>query len=164
MKRLLILRHAKSSWSDPELDDHDRPLNPRGRRDAPRIGRLVQAKEIAPDVIFCSTALRARATAALAVEAGNLTAGLHPTDDLYLAGPRIYIDLLMQLPSDHESAMVIGHNPGLEELLEELTGNHHRLPTAALAHVHLPIDRWRDLATLAVAHLADLWRPKELTD
>lgn len=128
------------------------------------MGLLIEARKIAPDVILCSSALRARSTAALVVEAGSLTAGLFTREDLYLAGPGVYIDLLAELPEEHESAMVVGHNPGLEKLVERLTGDYHRLTTAALAHIHLPISEWGELAGLPIAELADLWRPRELAE
>ena len=162
MKELLILRHAKSSWKEPGLTDHDRPLNGRGRRDAPRIGRLVRDTEILPDVILCSTARRARQTVELLVEASSCTAEVHSDRGLYLAGPDGYLELSSALPERWERAMVVGHNPGLEELVTLLTGEDATLPTAALARVGLAIESWSELAGGAGGQLLRLWIPREL--
>ena len=162
MKSLLILRHAKSSWDDPELEDHARPLNDRGIGDAPRMGRLLRREGLRPGLILCSSAVRASQTVESAIESGGLHGELQIRDELYLASPGTYLALLLETPEVHETVMVVGHNPGLEELVEELTGHRRRMPTAALAHVRLPIDRWLELDTMPVAELAGFWKPKTL--
>jgi phosphohistidine phosphatase len=162
MKTLLLLRHAKSSWDDPELDDHDRPLNARGRRDAPRIGRLVRDEEIAPDIVLCSTAERARETAEAVAEATGYSGEVRFLRALYLAGPREIVAALKGLEPDVETAMVVGHNPGLEELVQSLTGQSEHLPTAALARIALPIARFGDLVPSGRGKLVRIWRPKDL--
>jgi len=162
MKTLLILRHAKSSWDIPALADHDRPLNKRGRRDAPRMGALLRDQGLVPDIILSSTAKRARATAELAGEAAGYSGPISLTSKLYLAAPEDYIAVLRNLPAEIETAMVVGHNPGLEDLLEELTGLAEHLPTAALARVALPIADWPELTTDVEGELKALWVPREL--
>jgi phosphohistidine phosphatase len=162
VKLLSILRHAKSSWKDDALDDHDRPLNKRGTRDAPRMGRLIGAEGLVPDAILCSTARRARDTAMLMAEAAGFPDEVHFTNHLYLAAPSEYLDELRALSEPTPHAMVIGHNPGLEDLLEVLVGESHTLPTAALAVVELPIVAWRDIASRPTGTLRSLWLPKEL--
>src|ERR671934_2596347 len=94
MKSLLILRHAKSSWKHPELSDHDRPLNKRGKRDAPKIGHLLKEKDLVPDLIISSTAVRAEKTAKLVAKASKYKGNVTLTDSLYAAGPDAYIDVL----------------------------------------------------------------------
>ena len=163
MKTLLVLRHAKSSWNDPALDDHERPLNKRGRRDAPRMGELVREYGLIPDVVISSDAVRARLTAEAVAEAARYAGEILLDPRLYLACPA---DILSLLPTVRENAgtvMIVGHNPGLEKLVEQLTGERQDLPTAALAQIGLPIDQWRDLKLSTRGTLVGLWRPEELT-
>ena len=117
------------------MDDHERPLNGRGTGDAPRMGRLLRCEDLTPGLILCSSAVRARQTVELVIEAGGLNGELQIRDELYLASPRTYLALLLETAEAHETVMVVGHNPGLQELLNELTGNHLRMPTAALAQI-----------------------------
>ena len=161
MKTLLILRHAKSSWDDPALDDHERPLNARGEKDAPRIGRLARDERLAPELILSSDALRAHLTAAAMADA---------TGGQILLDPRLYhanaAEILTVLRSvvlhNVATVMIVGHNPGLEELIALLTGEREPFPTAALAQITLPIERWSALDTAIRGTLIGLWRPKEL--
>jgi phosphohistidine phosphatase len=162
MKTLLILRHGKSSWKDPDLDDHDRPLNKRGRRDAPRMGRLLRELDLVPDLIVSSTARRAHDTADAAADAAGYADEVCTNTELYHASPMTWIDELRQVSDIHQSVLLVGHNPGLEELVETLTDESESLPTAALAQVTLPIDSWSDLGTGASGVLENLWRPREL--
>lgn len=162
MKTLLILRHAKSDWSDPALADHDRPLNARGKRDAPRMGELLRQQQLTPEVILTSTARRARKTAELVAEEAGFDGEVRQVEDLYAAPPGAYLKACAALADEIETAMVVGHNPGLEELLELLTGERLPLPTAALAQVELPIGQWTALRKPVRGRLVNLWRPKEL--
>ena len=164
MKTLLILRHAKSSWRELGLSDHDRPLNKRGKRDAPRIGSLLSREDLLPDLIISSTAVRARKTAQLVMEASGYDGELRLEGDLYAAEPQAYVDILQALPDEIGRVMVVGHNPGLEELLEQLTGDAESLPTAALAQVSLNLEAWQDLDEDTQASLIHLWLPRQLTD
>jgi len=163
MKTLLILRHAKSSWDNPALDDHERPLNERGRRDAPRMGELVREYGLIPDVVLSSDAVRARLTAEAVVEAARYAGEILLDPHLYMAGPADILSLLPSVRENAETVMIVGHNPGLEQLVEQLTGKRHDLPTATLVQIGLPIDQWRDLRPLTRGTLVGLWRPEELT-
>ncbi len=163
MKTLLILRHAKSSWNDPPLDDHERPLNKRGRRDAPRMGELVREYGLIPDVIISSDAVRARVTAEAVAEAARYAGEILLDPHLYLACPADILSLLTTVRENAGTLMIVGHNPGLEKLVEQLTGERQDLPTAALAQIGLPIDQWRDLKRSTRGTLVGLWRPEELT-
>jgi phosphohistidine phosphatase len=163
LKTLLILRHAKSSWSDSSIDDHERPLNQRGRRDGPQMGKLLRELELTPDLIITSDAVRARDTAEAVAEAADYGGTIRPEHRLYAATPADILGVLRATPDAHAgSVMIVGHNPGLEELVAQLTGEHEDLPTAALVHVALPIDRWRDLKGTTRGELVGIWRPKEL--
>jgi len=162
MKQLLVLRHAKSSWKVPDLDDHDRPLNKRGKRDAPRMGKLIRREGMVPDQIISSTAERAHTTALLVANACGYSAEPLATRGLYLAGPDEYLDVLSELDDGIDSAMVVGHNPGIEELVEELTGAAERMPTAALARIALDLESWVEIIGPRRGKLLGLWRPKEL--
>lgn len=162
MKTLLVLRHAKSSWNDAAMTDHDRPLNERGRRDAPRVGRWLQDQQLVPDAIISSTAVRARATADAVASTLGLGRRISVDPRLYLADPHAILDVLREAAdADAASLLIVGHNPGLEELVEHLTGEPEELPTAALAHIVLPLDSWRDVDATTVGTLVDVWRPKE---
>jgi len=162
MKTLLILRHAKSSWENSGLADHDRPLNKRGKRDAPRMGLLLREQGLAPDLILSSTAKRARRTASAVAESAEFQGEVKLLPELYHAGPRTYSEVLRNISNDCESVMVVGHNPGLEILLAKLAGEGERLPTASLAHLQLGIDSWGEFNLDVEARLVGLWRPREL--
>ncbi len=163
MRELLILRHAKSSWDNDRLDDHDRPLNRRGERDAPRIGRLLLAESIVPERILSSTALRAITTARMVAATAGAPEPI-AFEELYLAAPATYFDLLRTYGDDAARVMVVGHNPGMEDLVSQLGGRSEHFPTAALALIRLPIESWAQLPTRCPGELASVWRPKELPD
>lgn len=163
MRTLLILRHAKSSWSNANLTDRERPLNARGKRDAPRMGKLLRDEGLIPDLIITSSAERARATAELVAFNCQYEGQIAASSDLYHADPSRYIARLREVEEGRMRVMAVGHNPGLEELLELLTGEARRLPTAALAHVELPLVSWRKLSTASRGNLRRLWLPRELS-
>jgi phosphohistidine phosphatase len=162
MKTLLVLRHAKSSWDDQALGDHERPLNTRGERDGPRMGRLVREHRLTPDVIVSSDAVRARLTAEAVADAARYAGDILLDRDLYAASPADIVSVLRKVREKAGIVLVVGHNPGLEELVARLTGQQEDLPTAALAQVVLPIDTWRDLTLSTRGTLAGLWRPRDL--
>ena len=162
MKTLLILRHAKSSWDQPGLRDHDRPLNPRGRRDAPRMGRFLAERDLVPDRIVSSTAVRAHSTAELAAAEFDREVEIETTSDLYHASPDAYVDVVEAMGGAEERLMVVGHNPGITSLVWQLTGEGEYMPTAALAAVELEIDDWSELGSTGRGYLAGFWRPKAL--
>jgi phosphohistidine phosphatase len=161
MKTLLILRHAKSSWDDPALDDHERPLNARGEKDAPRMGRRARDERLAPELILSSDARRAHQTAAAMADATGGPMLLDPR--LYHASAAEILTVLRSVVQDSvATVMIVGHNPGLEELIALVTGEREPLPTAALAQIALPIERWSAFDTAIRGTLIGLWRPKEL--
>ena len=162
MKILLILRHAKSSWKNPGLADINRPLNKRGKRDAPRIGMLLREQDLVPDIILSSPAVRARETAqAVSIESGyEYDIEIH--DEFYLGDPYSFIETLTAMPDQIKKALIVAHNPGLEEFLDVLTGESARMPTSALAQISLPINSWSELTGEVDGILVDLWRVKAL--
>lgn len=162
MKTLLVVRHAKSSWKDLNLPDHDRPLKKRGKQDAPRMGRLLYDEDLVPDLIISSTALRARWTAELVAEECGYEGEIVLTRDFYHADPEDYLMGLSNVPDHHGRVMIVGHNPGMQELLWDLTGESVRFTTANIAHIELPISSWRALEEEIEGKLIEVWRPKEL--
>ena len=162
MKTLLILRHAKSSWKHPGLADHDRPLTRRGNRDAPRIGLLLLRQALTPDLIVSSTAVRAHSTAVQVAERSGCGRPVELDRQLYLAEPEAIVEVVRSLGGAASRVLVVGHNPGLEELVARLTGRTEALPTAALVQIELPLAEWAALRAFTRGRLAALWRPKEL--
>lgn len=144
------------------MGDHDRPLNKRGKKDAPRMGQLLKHEELTPDLIISSTANRAMTTAEATALACDYEEEIKYTRQFYHADPETYLMVLNGLPDSIERVMVVGHNPGMEELVALLTDVDTRFTTANIAHVQLPIAQWRELNETVVGELLDLWRPKEL--
>lgn len=165
MKELLILRHAKSSWKDPSLDDHDRPLNKRGKKAAKRMGQLLADEGIVPDRILSSTAVRARRTAERAAKAAGYGGAIELHRDLYHASPAGIMAEVARTDDDVGRLLVVGHNPGMEVLTGMLTGVYHRFPTGALMHVRFepPIVRWSQTPGHQ-ATLLGVWLPRMLME
>ncbi|MCZ7546939.1 MAG: histidine phosphatase family protein [Anaerolineae bacterium] len=143
LKTLLILRHAKAKRNG--WDDYERPLAKRGKRDAPRIGQLVEQIGLTPDLVVSSGAKRALQTARRAAKAAGYTGEVMITEALYFSGPDTHLDVLRRLPDDADVVMIVGHNPTFEELVETLTGVDVSLPTATLAEISLEIDSWMEI-------------------
>jgi phosphohistidine phosphatase len=167
MKRLYLLRHAKSSWKDTSVLDHDRPLAGRGRRAAKAIARHLREQGIEPDLVLCSTARRARETLDR-IESALGTGPVQVEDDLYAASAPALLERLRSVPDTVESVMVIGHNPGLQDLALGLARPSPRVheiatkyPTAALATLTSPVSSWHELDR-DTAELAALVRPRDL--
>lgn len=165
MLQLLLMRHAKSDWSDDDAPDHDRPLNQRGRRDAPRMGRWLAEQELQPTFILSSSARRAQQTVERLVEELSHDVYVEVRPELYLADVPTWLEVLAELPADAACVLCVGHNPGLEALVEHLTGRAERMPTAAVACLTLPEQGWSQLGTgTSPAQLTGVQRPKELPE
>lgn len=168
MKTLLLMRHAKSSWKDQDIPDLARPLNKRGRGDAALMGQLIVDRELIPQRIISSTATRSHQTATILQDVIEKAAGfsgeVSTLDDLYMAETPEYYAVLQALPEEIERVMVIGHNPGLETLLQLLSNRIESLPTAVLAHIVLPIENWSQFTPDTTGELVDIWRPKEIRE
>ncbi|MFF2271865.1 SixA phosphatase family protein [Agromyces sp. NPDC058136] len=146
MKTLYLVRHAKSDWGDPMLDDHDRPLNDRGLRDAPAMGHRLAERGVRPDRIVTSTAVRAKSTARLLAR----TLGIgddHVVEEakLYAASERSILHLASTLDDAVGIAMLVGHNPGMSDAVGELTGEWVELPTCAVVECRVDVDAWCEL-------------------
>lgn len=162
VKTILVMRHAKSSWDDESMPDQDRPLNKRGKHDAPRMGDLLKTEGLLPDLIISSSAKRAQSTVELVAEAADYTGEIRWDDSLYATGPEAYVAVMRTLPDDVGKVMVVGHNPGLEELVAMLTDEWARLPTSAIAEIKLNLSHWAELGYEPIGKLGHVWRPKEL--
>jgi phosphohistidine phosphatase len=147
MKRLTLIRHAKSSWSHPEVDDFDRPLNKRGERDAPMMGKRLAKQDTKPDLILSSPAKRAIRTATLiAKELGFPIEAIVTNKDLYVADVADLMTVLQQLDDSFENVMLCGHNPGLTSLSCHLTNYQvDNIPTCGIFCVDFDIDSWKEL-------------------
>ncbi len=161
MKTLLLLRHAKSSWKQPKLNDHDRPLNKRGKREAPKVGQYIKENNLIPDLILCSTARRARDTAQAVADESGYNGDIEQLSDLYLSDTACYLDVLQRLPDNVNRVLVVGHNPDLDELLTLLTDVSEHMNTAALAQIDLPISCWAELNEATDGRLQKLWVPRD---
>jgi phosphohistidine phosphatase len=161
MRTLLLLRHAKSSWKDSDLRDFDRPLNQRGLKAAPAIGRLIRKRKLQPDLVLSSPAERARQTTQLVIEAAGLKTELRYDERIYEASVARLMGIVSELDDEAGIVMLVGHNPGFEELLEVLTGEAHQMPTAALACLELNIEKWNKVRAGA-GRLEWLGKPKKL--
>ncbi|HEX9114855.1 MAG TPA: histidine phosphatase family protein [Anaerolineae bacterium] len=161
MKTLLLMRHAKSSRDDLSLADHERPLNPRGWRDAPRMGQRLAEAGLLPGRILASDALRARQTAGAVAEGCGFTGTVDLLSSLYGADRAAYLDVLRDLPDEADPVLVVGHNPEIESLVDSLSGQAVEMSTAAIAHLALPIEHWQDVPGRARAQLVEVWRPKD---
>ncbi len=164
MKTLLLMRHAKSSRDDASLSDHERPLNPRGLHDAPRMGERLQQAGLLPGRIRSSDAVRARQTATAGAGASGYAGAIDYLASLYGANRAAYLDALRSLPEDADPVLIVGHNPDIESLVDSLSGQAVEMSTAAIAHLVLPIDRWQDAPGRARAQLVEVWRPKDEQD
>jgi phosphohistidine phosphatase len=160
MKTLLLLRHAKSDWGDSSLSDFDRLLAPRGERDAPRIGKALR-KRATPDFIVSSPAARARATIQAVKRAAEFDTEINYDETIYGATSPELLKLIRHLPAASNCALMVGHNPGFEDLVGRLTRTHERMPTAALACVEFDLDQWADVEDRK-GRLVWLLTPKQL--
>ena len=154
MKRLYLLRHAKSDWADPDRADADRPLSPRGRRVAPVLGRYMRREGLIPALALSSTARRALETWELLAPALKADVRLESTDKLYLASPARLLKAIHDAADKWNSLAVVAHNPGLQALALELLGRGEaagrtrlatKYPTGGLAVLDFPVERWSDI-------------------
>ena len=167
MKQLYLLRHAKSSWKDTGLPDHDRPLAGRGRHAAKAIARHLSDHGIEPELVLCSTARRARETLDR-IEPALGSPAVLVERDLYAASASALLERLRSVPHSVESVMLIGHNPGLQDLALDLARPSPtarelatKYPTAALATLAFAASNWQELDH-ETAELVALVRPRDL--
>ena len=163
-KQLLIMRHAKSSWKDIGQTDFERVLNKRGRRVAPQMGQYLVDQGAVPDKIISSSASRAALTTELVAEAAGVAdADVQYVKYLYHAPADEYLEALERFDGENvERLMMVGHNPGLEELIYRLAKAHEQMPTAAIARFDLGDKDWISIRKPFNAKLLSVWRPKEV--
>jgi len=157
---LYVLRHAKSSWDDPGLSDHDRTLAPRGLKATKQLAKHLREHEIKPGLVLCSTAVRAQET----LDGIGLDGDRSIEEELYTASAGQWVERLNRVPDETESVMAIGHNPALQQLVLALAGGNEtiarKFPTGALATLSFEC-AWSELEP-GRAQLTELVRPKDL--
>ena len=167
MKTLWLMRHAKSDWSNPELSDHDRPLKERGIRASHTMAQWWARFADRPQLTLCSTAIRATATWNLVQAAwqasGLRTAAVRFIAALYHAEPTQLYEVLAEVPEEFQQVAIIGHNPGLEDWITQLTNEAVETPTATVLRIQLPALAWRELRDcqqqFSITHIG---RPREI--
>ena len=164
MKTLLVMRHAESSWDVRSLQDHDRPLNPRGVHDGTRIGRLLVEENFVPVRIYTSTAVRTLSTTELVVREFGAAVKVQSMRDLYLASPQTYVEVLKEMGGEDSPIMVVGHNPGVSALVTVLSGEYKKMTPGEFAAIELDINAWSDIEGRKEGRLIDVWRPRDLHD
>ena len=145
MKNIIILRHAKSDWSDSTLDDFDRPLNKRGKKAAPLMGKILALSQVPVNLVLSSPANRAKNTALLALEELDYDVPVKWVEDFYHGDTSSFLDTIKELDDSIETIMVVGHNPGLENLIEDLVSAGSlqiKLPTAGLVFIECSSPTW----------------------
>jgi phosphohistidine phosphatase len=160
-RTLLLMRHAKSSWDNPAWSDHDRPLNDRGDRDAPRMAQILKERGLTPSHIVSSTANRAKSTAEIVAESIGFAGQIVLEPRLYLASPTDWDLIVKQLPDEHATVLCVGHNPGIEQILRKWSGEEIEMPTAAIAIVDVTMSQWDQYDRHGLT-VTDVLRPKEI--
>ncbi|MBN2000307.1 histidine phosphatase family protein [candidate division KSB1 bacterium] len=147
-KRLYIVRHAKSSWDNPDLDDFDRPLNERGKKDATFMGKKLAEQHVHPDIIVSSPAKRAIKTAKLlGKQLDYPQKAIKKVKEIYEAGTQTLVKVLKQIDDSYHKVLLIGHNPGLSDLANYLCGHPvENIPTTGIYIVDFDIDSWQDIS------------------
>jgi phosphohistidine phosphatase len=161
MLTLYLLRHAKSSWDDESQQDFERPLANRGRKAAALIGELIQEKGIDFDLVLVSTAVRTRETIELIKDQAKFRGEVRYDERIYEATVSQMLEIISQIDNDRRTVLLVGHNPGIEELLALLTGEQQRVTTANFAKIKIKATKWS--ASLAgKGTLEWIVRPKEM--
>jgi phosphohistidine phosphatase len=161
MRTLYLLRHAKSSWKDLSLRDFDRPLKERGREAAEVVGKQLAKEKLKQPLVICSPAVRTRETAEIVLESSKTKGDVVFEERIYEASLRDLLEVVSDIPDAVQVAIMIGHNPGFEELLGYLTGEGRHMPTCALAKIKL--DGWKN-ERAGEGGLEWFITPKELAD
>lgn len=161
MKRLFIIRHAKSSWKNIDLNDFDRPLNKRGKNNAPFMGKLLKQKNIVPDLILSSPANRAKTTAIkISEELGLDDTKIVFENNIYEASNVVLLNIIQKLDNKYNTIFLVGHNPGLNTFAYDLVEFNDNIPTAGIIELELDIVSWKDLDS-KTARLISFEYPKK---
>ena len=161
-RRLIVMRHAKSDWANPKLSDHDRPLNDRGLRNAPLMGKHIADSNLTPQVVIASTAVRVRETLAFMLTAWPREPEVFYEQSLYLASLDTLHTHVRGLHDDWGDVLIVGHNPGLTEFVSRLAGQPLEMPTAAVAVFTSDQKSWAKALAAKNWQLAAHWCPRDL--
>ncbi|QRN82189.1 histidine phosphatase family protein [Chloroflexota bacterium] len=164
MKTLFLMRHAKSSWKDDSLEDHERPLKKRGKKDIKLIAKVMKKSDLKPELIITSSAVRAKETAELLAEALGYKGKINTSDELYMGEPSDYLKILQGIKEKYNSVLFVGHNPGLEAYLQIIDGEIESLPTGGLGYLMLAVDEWDEITIETMGDLVGFWKPKDLRE
>lgn len=157
------MRHAKSDWEDMNLSDFDRPLNQRGKKAAPMMGKELKDRKILPDIIFSSPAKRAKSTAIAVAKELNYTKEIFYIDDFYFGNNNIIIQTIKNLNASVNSVMLVGHNPTWQNLITQFSKEviHEQMTTGNVACLEADIEKWSDFK-IGTCNYLWILRPKEL--
>ncbi|MEA2091216.1 MAG: histidine phosphatase family protein [Campylobacterota bacterium] len=146
MKKLYIIRHAKSSWKDLRLDDFDRPLNKRGRLNAPFMGEKLKKKKVVPDIIFSSSALRAKTTAKIIAKKIGFSEDIIFKNSIYDASVSTLHKILTKIDDKNSIVFLFGHNPDLGMLSESYLDFYENIPTCGIVEIEFNCNKWKDIS------------------
>ncbi len=148
MKKLYIIRHAKSSWDDSGLSDFERPLNKRGEKDAPFMTKKLKEKGVSADIIISSPALRAKTTAKIIAEELLLSKKIVYDENIYEASPDTLHEIIKNIDNKYNSVILFGHNPGLNMLMDSLVNIYNNIPTCGVVEIDFKCDKWSEISSL----------------
>jgi phosphohistidine phosphatase len=163
MRTLYLLRHAKSSWKDETLRDFDRPLKGRGRAAAEQMGGVLAEEKLKSPLVISSPAVRARETTKLVLESAGFKLEPRFDERIYEADVRTLLEVARSIPDSSDTAMLVGHNPGFENLLSYFTGDNRHMPTCALAKIEFDAASWSEVSEES-GRLELFVTPKDLED
>jgi phosphohistidine phosphatase len=163
-KVLLILRHAKSSWKNRKLNDHDRPLNKRGKKESVKIGDYLKNVDLMPDTIITSSALRAIETTTLLCRQSGYNGIVEVNFSFHEGNTASYLQAISTSNEDKSRLLIVGHNPTLEQLINILTNKSVRLPTCTLVQIKLNVPSWDNVihSSGSKSEIVNIWRPKKV--
>ena len=163
MRTLYLLRHAKSSWKDETLRDLDRPLKGRGRKAAEQMGQVLAEEKLRSPLVISSPAVRARETTELVLESAGFQVKPSFEERIYEADVRTLLEVVGSISDSGDTAIMVGHNPGFENLLSYLTGENRHMPTCALAKIEFDVASWSGVSEES-GRLEMFVTPKELEE
>ena len=164
MRTLYLLRHAKSSWKDETLRDFDRPLKGRGRKAAEQMGQVLAEEKLKSPLVISSPAVRARETTELVLRGAGLKIKPRFEERIYEADVRTLLAVVQSIPDSSNTAIMVGHNPGFENLMSYLTGDNRHMATCALAKMEFDVASWGEVSEEETGRLEMFVTPKELED
>ncbi|QDT08152.1 SixA phosphatase family protein [Planctomycetes bacterium K23_9] len=160
--KLILMRHAKSDWSDGSMSDHDRPLNQRGQRDTPRMAIWLAEQDCVPEGVLCSTAQRTRQTVQLLGDSWENDLPVSFCDSLYLGSPESIFQTICSEGGDAACLLVVAHNPGMSQLASAMANQALEMPTASVAVFEVDVESWQLFGADTSLQLVQFMRPKSL--